>query len=158
MWGWSLPELKDRILALDVGDKRIGVAVSDPFGFSGTPIGTFLNNKDFFKNLEEIIKQYKPVKIVIGLPLTLSGEEGQQAKKTKNFAKKLQKYFPEIPIEFEDERFTTDIAEERLSAVLKSKKKKKQKLDSISAVVILESYLSKNPLWKKSFHLYVYYP
>jgi len=105
-----------------------------------------LNNKDFFKKLEEIINQYKPTKIVIGLPLTLSGEEGAQAKKTKNFAKKLQKYFPNIPIEFEDERFTTDIAEERLSVLLKNKKKKKQKLDSISAIVILESYLSKNPL------------
>jgi len=148
VWGRNLPELKDRILALDVGDKRIGVAVSDPFGFSGSPLGTFLNNKDFFKKLEEIINQYKPTKIVIGLPLTLSGEEGAQAKKTKNFAKKLQKYFPNIPIEFEDERFTTDIAEERLSVLLKNKKKKKQKLDSISAIVILESYLSKNPLWK----------
>lgn len=148
MWGRNLPELKDRILALDVGDKRIGVAVSDPFGFSGSPLGTFLNNKDFFKKLEEIINQYKPTKIVIGLPLTLSGEEGEQAKKTKNFAKKLQKYFPNIPIELEDERFTTDIAEERLSVLLKNKKKKKQKLDSISAIVILESYLSKNPLWK----------
>lgn len=148
MWGWNLPELKDKILALDVGDKRIGVAVSDPFGFSGTPLGTLLNNKEFFKKLEEIINQYKPTKIVIGLPLTLSGEEGEQAKKTKNFAKNLQKHFPHIPIEFEDERFTTDIAEERLSLLLKSKKKKKQKLDSISAVVILESYLSKNPLWK----------
>lgn len=148
MWGWNLPELKNRILALDVGDKRIGVAVSDPFGFSGTPLGTYLNNKEFFKKLEEVINQYKPVKIVIGLPLTLSGEEGEQARKTKNFAKKLQKHFPNIPIEFEDERFTTDIAEERLSVLLKSKKKKKQKLDSISAVVILESYLSRNPLWK----------
>jgi len=131
---------------LDVGDKRIGVAVSDPFGFSGTPLDTLLNNKEIFKKLEEYINQYKPVKIIVGLPLTLSGEEGEQARKTKNFVKKLQKHFPDIPVEFEDERFTTDIAEERLSTLLKSKKKIKQKLDSISAVVILESYLSKNPL------------
>ena len=131
---------------MDVGDKRIGVAVSDPFGFSGTPLDTLLNNKEIFKKLEEYINQYKPVKIIVGLPLTLSGEEGEQARKTKNFVKKLQKHFPDIPVEFEDERFTTDIAEERLSTLLKSKKKIKQKLDSISAVVILESYLSKNPL------------
>lgn len=148
MWGWRLSIIKDRILALDVGDKRIGVAVSDPFGFSGTPLGIIQNNEKAFEKIKEYINQYKPKKIVIGLPLTLKGEEGEQAKKTKAFAEKLKEKIPDIDIVFEDERFTTSIAEERLSLAVKNKKKMKKKLDSVSAVVILESYLSKNPLWK----------
>jgi len=76
----------------------------------------------------------------------LKGEEGQQAKKTKKFVEKLKKEIPDIPVIFEDERFTTSIAEERLSQITKSKKKIKSKIDSVSAVVILESYLSRNPL------------
>nr|WP_281271980.1 Holliday junction resolvase RuvX [Hydrogenothermus marinus] len=134
------------MLALDVGDKRIGVAVSDPFGFSGTPLGIIQNNEKAFEKIKEYINQYKPKKIIIGLPLTLKGEEGEQAKKTKAFAEKLKEKIPDIDIVFEDERFTTSIAEERLSLAVKNKKKMKKKLDSVSAVVILESYLSKNPL------------
>jgi len=134
-------------LALDVGDKRIGVAVSDPFGFSGTPLDTLQNSERVFNEIEKYIKEYKPVKIVVGLPLTLSGQEGEQAKKTRAFVEKLKQNIKDLPpIVFEDERFTTDIAEERLSMLTKSKKKMKKKLDSVSAVVILESYLSRNPV------------
>ncbi len=82
----------------------------------------------------------------MGLPLTLKGEEGEQAKKTKEFVEKLKEHIPDIEIVFEDERFTSQMAEERLSQIFKSKKKIKNKIDAVSAVVILESYLEKNPL------------
>ncbi len=84
---------------------------------------------------------------MVGLPITLSGQEGEQAKKTREFVEKLKEKIPNLPpVVFEDERFTTDIAEERLSQMTKSPKKIKKKLDSISAVVILEIYMSRNPL------------
>lgn len=152
MRGWSL-QLKDRILALDIGDKRIGVAVSDPFGISGTPLAVLKNSPNVFNEIKKIVDEYKPQKIVVGLPLTLKGEEGEQAKKTKEFVEKLKEHIPDIEIVFEDERFTSQMAEERLSQIFKSKKKIKNKIDAVSAVVILESYLEKNPLWK-SFYFF----
>ncbi len=146
MRGRNLSIKKERILALDVGDKRIGVAVSDPFGFSGTPLTVLKNNPQVFEKIKDIVSQYNPKKIVVGLPLTLKGEEGEQARKTKEFVEKLKKYIPDVDIVFEDERFTSDIARERLEQILKNKKKIKNRLDAVSAVIILESYLEKNPL------------
>ena len=74
--------------------------------------------------------------------MTLSGEEGQQAKKTREFAKKLEQ-FVNVPIEFVDERFTTDMAEEFLKTKKKKYQKDKSKKDSIAAAFILESYINR---------------
>ncbi len=133
---------KKRILALDVGNKRIGVAYSDPSGISITPSEIIKNDEKVFEKLKELIDRLNVGTIVIGLPLTLKGLEGEQAEKTKEFAEELKKHFPDIKVEFVDERFTTSLAEKHLKETTK-KSKRKQKLDSVAATYILQTYLMK---------------
>jgi len=135
--------LNKRTLALDVGNKRIGIAYSDPFGISLNPLPYIENNDKVFENLSRLIKEYDIGTVVVGLPLTLKGEEGEQAKKTKGFVEVLKKHIPEeIKIEFIDERFTTALAEKHLKETSK-KSKRKKKLDSLSAMYILKTYLDR---------------
>jgi len=129
-----------RILALDVGSKRIGVAYSDPFGISATPLPPIENDKDVFNKIKEIIKQYDIKTVVVGLPLTLKGEEGEQAKLTRKFVQKMKQEIPDIQVKFVDERFTTSLAEKHLRETTKKSKRKKM-IDSVSAVYILKTYL-----------------
>ena len=133
---------KKRILALDVGNKRIGVAYSDPSGISITPSEIIKNDEKVFEKLKELIDRLNVGTIVIGLPLTLKGLEGEQAEKTKEFAEELKKHFPDIKVEFVDERFTTSLAEKHLKETTK-KSKRKQKLDSVAATYIMQTYLMK---------------
>ncbi|RMD47175.1 MAG: Holliday junction resolvase RuvX [Aquificota bacterium] len=128
-----------RILALDVGNKRIGVAYSDPLGISANPLPYIQNDENVFEKIKKIIDEYNVGKIVVGLPLTLKGEEGEQAKITKGFVEELKKHIS-LPVEFVDERFTTSLAERHLRETTK-KSKRKQKIDSLSAVYILKTYL-----------------
>ncbi|WP_297456378.1 Holliday junction resolvase RuvX [Persephonella sp.] len=132
--------MNKRVLALDVGNKRIGVAYSDPFGISANPLPVIQNDEKVFEKIKNLVKEYDIGTIVIGLPLTLKGEEGEQAQKTREFAEKLKQEIPDIPIKFVDERFTTTLAERQLRETTK-KSKRKQKLDSVSAVYILKTYL-----------------
>ncbi len=129
-----------RVLALDVGNKRIGVAYSDPLGISANPLPFIENNEKVFEKIKNLIDEYDIGKVVIGLPLTLKGEEGEQAKITRAFAEKLKEYIPDIQIEFIDERFTTSLAEQHLRETTK-KSKRKKKVDSLAAVYILKTYL-----------------
>ena len=134
-----------RILALDVGNKRIGVAYSDPSGISITPIETIQNDERVFERIKRLVNKLNIGEIVIGLPLTLRGEEGEQAKITRAFAEELKKFLPEIEIKFVDERFTTSLAEKHLAETTK-KSKRKKKLDSLSATYILQTYLMQKQL------------
>jgi putative Holliday junction resolvase len=129
-----------RILALDVGNKRIGVAYSDPLGISANPLPYIENDEKVYEKIKNIIQEYSIGKIVVGLPLTLKGEEGEQAKITREFVEKLKKHIPDIDVEFIDERFTTALAEQHLRETTK-KSKRKKKIDSLSAVYILKTYL-----------------
>ncbi len=101
------------------------------------------NNEEIFERIEEIVKEQNIEKIVVGLPLTLSGEEGEQARKTREFVEKLKNYIS-IPVELVDERFTTDMAEEFLKTKKKKYQKDKRKKDSIAAAFILESYIQQH--------------
>ncbi len=129
-----------RVLALDVGNKRIGVAYSDPLGISANPLPYIPNDEKVFEKIKDLIDEYNIGKVVIGLPLTLKGEEGEQAKITREFAENLKEHIPDIDIEFVDERFTTSLAEQHLRETTK-KSKRKKKLDSVAAVYILKTYL-----------------
>ncbi len=129
-----------RVLALDVGNKRIGVAYSDPLGISANPLPYIQNDEKVFENIKKLVNEYNIGKIVVGLPLTLKGEEGEQARITREFVEKLKEYIPDIDIEFIDERFTTSLAEQHLRETTK-KSKRKKKLDSVAAVYILKTYL-----------------
>lgn len=129
-----------RILALDIGTKRIGVAVSDPLGITAKPLDYIINDEFVFEKIKDLIKKENISTIVIGLPITLKGKEGQQVEYTKNFAEKLKNYIPNINVVFIDERFTTSLAEKHLSQT-KKKKNMKEYIDSLSAVFILQTYL-----------------
>ncbi len=129
-----------RILALDIGTKRIGVAISDPLGITAKPLNYIPNDELVFEKIKSLIEKENVSTVVIGLPITLKGLYGQQVEYTNEFAEKLKSRIPTLNIVFIDERFTTSLAEKQL---LQTKKKKNMKeyIDSLSAVFILQTYL-----------------
>ena len=100
-----------KVLALDYGSARTGVAVSDPTGVLARPLGTVerVVQPDGFAKLLEVIRIEQPEKVVVGLPLTLRGERGEQARETERFVAALADVL-ECPVETFDERFTTTLA------------------------------------------------
>jgi putative Holliday junction resolvase len=131
-----------RLLALDVGKKRIGIAVSDPMQITARPHLTLQRTKNSPEEIAKIAAELEAVKILIGLPLHLNGTEGEQAKETRSFASKLAQHLGEIQIEFVDERLTTVEAEERLADRRGSWHKKRNQIDSYAAASILQNYLN----------------
>lgn len=131
-----------KVLALDVGEKRVGIATSDALGVGIWPQKTFQRqgtSSDFVK-LAEIIQEQEAQLVVVGLPLNMNGSEGPQAKKVRQFISHLQKEIL-IPIEFSDERLTSWEAESRLAGQSIKGKKKKEEVDAMAACLILEDYL-----------------
>ncbi|MDO5397079.1 MAG: Holliday junction resolvase RuvX [bacterium] len=132
-----------RILGIDYGDARVGVAVSDPLGITAQGIGTIKNKgrKFLLSELEKILKQYMPEKIVIGLPKNMDGSEGFRAEETYKFADDLKAVYSG-KIDFADERLTTVEASVFLNATNTRGKKRKNVIDTVSACLILEGYIS----------------
>lgn len=131
-----------RLLGIDFGDKRIGLAVSDKLQFTAQGLGQYQvknkkEDKIFFQNL---ISKFDIEEIVIGFPLKMDGTEGTRAEKTKEFARWLEKIL-NLPITFWDERLTTQQASRILDQQKIRKKSKKDLKDQISAVIILASYM-----------------
>jgi len=131
-----------RILALDIGEKRIGVAVSDPIGIipCGLETISYRNNRDLIAQLKELVRSYNVFKIVAGLPLRLSGEEGTSAKKVRELGQKIEEKL-KVPVEYWDERMTSVQAKKYMILMGDKTGKKKAKIDMISATVILQNYL-----------------
>lgn len=139
--------VKERILCFDVGDKRIGIAVSSPFGATAQPLAT-LSRTAFKADCEKIwglLAEYSAGKIVIGLPLDLEGKEGPQAKKVRFFAEGLQKFLheknTEAEVKFWDESLSSQEAESLLLEADLSRKKRRKVIDKVAAALILQSYL-----------------
>ena len=132
-----------RILGIDYGDARVGVAVSDLMGFTAQGVGTVKNTgmKKLIAELGEIIKKYNPEKIVIGLPKNMDGTEGFRAEATYKFAKHVEEVF-KGEIIFRDERLTTVGAQRFLNETYTRGKKRKGVIDTVSACLILEGYLN----------------
>jgi putative Holliday junction resolvase len=101
-----------KVLALDYGSARTGVAVSDPTGTIARPLGVVerASTEAGLARLEELIKEEQPERVVVGLPLTLRGEHGEQAQETERFADALRRAVP-MPVELFDERFTSVLAD-----------------------------------------------
>ncbi len=138
-----------RYMGLDVGDKTVGVAVSDPLFISAQGITTIERvgaRKDCDKIID-YVKQYEIERIVCGLPLMLSGEDSPQTQKVRDFAKLLENKIRSSGLKaelvFQDERFTTKIAEDVLIAADMRRSKRKDIIDRQAAIVILQSYLDK---------------
>lgn len=132
-----------RIMALDVGTKRIGVALSDPFRLFASQKFLVLNDKKIENVLEEINKIAKDnnvYKIVFGLPYHMNGDEGEMVKFVKEFAQHFEQY--NYKIDFMDERLTSSQAEDLLKQKKIKYSKNKGLVDQTSACLILESYLN----------------
>ena len=131
------------ILGLDVGDVRIGAAISDELGFAAHPLCTITrkNRKTDLAVICDLINTHQVDAVVIGLPLMLSGEIGIQAEKVQKFANRL-KQEARIPIHLWDERLTTVEAEDILRDAGKPRKKRRQVIDQVAAVLILDEYLN----------------
>lgn len=132
-----------RILAMDVGDRRVGMAISDPMGWTAQGIETLerKNNKQDMEQIAKLIKRYNPEKIVIGLPKNMNGSIGPQGQKVKEFAELLKSEVYKGEIIFWDERLTSVMANRLMIDADASRAKRKKKVDKMAAVFILQSYL-----------------
>lgn len=137
---------RGRRLAIDVGDVRIGVAVSDPDGIIATPVETVAAGQGAMPRLVELIGDYQPLECVIGLPLSLSGREGPAVAKVRAFAAQLAELITPVPIRLFDERMSTMTADSLLKHSMtgrrgKSGAKRRQVIDQAAATVILQTAL-----------------
>ena len=133
--------MNERIVALDVGDRRIGIAVSDPLGVTAQPIETYtrIGYGPDSRYIAEIARRYETDRILCGLPRNMDGTQGFQVEKVKEFASKLEELG--LVVEYYDERMTTMLAESALLEANMRREDRKKKVDMVAAVVILQSYL-----------------
>lgn len=136
-----------RALGIDYGDSRVGVAISDILGITAQGLETIHHNgndKILLKRLEEIIKEYQIGVIAIGIPYKLNGDASDRVEVTRKFIHKLKCKFNTIEIQEIDERLTTVAAHKTMNFLEIKNKSKKNVVDTISAVYILEIYMKKN--------------
>lgn len=134
-----------RTLAIDYGDRRIGLAVSDLLGITAQPVGylTVNGDRDAIRQIGAYLTQYEVKRIVLGLPRNMNGSEGERVEKTKAFQKKLEEEFPHVSFDFFDERLTTVVAQRALIDM--NVRKKEGKKDMLSAAIILQGYMDTHP-------------
>jgi len=134
--------LKPRVLGLDVGSKTIGMAISDPLGFTAQGLTTLRrkNKRLDFEQLARVVGEYQVSEIVVGYPLRLSGIEGIQSEKMQLFAEDLRKKFG-LPVHLWDERLTSSQANRILRESEISIKKRGEAVDRMAAVLILQSWM-----------------
>ena len=132
-----------RVMGLDVGDRRVGVAVSDELGLTAQPVLTLVrtNRKQDMKSLGRLLRRYGCGEIVVGNPLYMSGDLSPQAVKAQAFAGWLREEFG-LPVHLWDERLTTTEAHRHLHAAGRAGTEHKQVVDQVAAVLILESWLA----------------
>jgi putative Holliday junction resolvase len=133
-----------RVLALDAGEKRIGVAVSDPLGIIALGV-TVITRKDpetDLKEIEKIVGEYKAESVVVGMPINMDGTKGKSAEKVNEFVETLKGRLS-IPVYTYDERLSTKESEKFLISADVSRKKRKSVIDKMAAQLILESYLER---------------
>lgn len=133
----------ERFIGLDVGKKRIGVAMSDPLGITAQPLKVIVRNGQGSEwiSLKEVMGEYEPSRAIIGLPLHMNGTEGEQAEAARLFAKTFSRKNPDVKIILQDERFTTAASERMLIEAGMSRAARRKKIDVIAATLILQTYL-----------------
>ncbi|MDF2546519.1 Holliday junction resolvase RuvX [Anaerosolibacter sp.] len=132
-----------RIMGLDVGDKTIGIAVSDALGWTAQGVETIrrTNIKADLRRLEELVKEKEVHKMIVGLPKNMNGTLGPQGEKVLEFVERLKKRFNTLEIILWDERLTTVAAERTLISADVRREKRKQVIDMVAATYILQGYL-----------------
>ncbi|HXU15556.1 MAG TPA: Holliday junction resolvase RuvX [Terriglobales bacterium] len=138
----SGPQLRARVLGLDVGSRTIGVAVSDPLWITAQGLETIRreNKRKDFAKLADVIIEYQVAEIVVGYPLRLNGAEGTQSEKMQGFAEELRKHF-KLPVHLWDERLTSREAHRVLKEAEISIEKRGKAVDRLAAMLILQSWM-----------------
>jgi len=134
-----------RRIGLDIGERRIGVAVSDPSGRVATPL-VVLDARDLARDaapLRRLVEDYEPGEFVVGLPLTLSGEEGPQAASIRATVRRLIDPLG-ITVAYHDERFTSHEAERAMAAAGADSRARRGSVDMVAATLLLQSYLDRD--------------
>jgi putative Holliday junction resolvase len=136
-----------RVLAFDYGTKRIGIAVTDPLQIIATGLDT-IHPKDIIAYLKKYLSTEQVELFVVGEPKQMNGSPSQSAPHIKGFITTLNKNFPDIPVEQIDERFTSKMASAVVaqSGFKKTDRQNKERLDTISATIILQTYLQKKSM------------
>lgn len=131
-----------RVIALDIGEKRTGVAVSDPGGFVATPLTVLDTGRVVAdrRDLDRILTDYEAELVVVGLPLSLDGTEGPQARRVRSLAGKLLSQ-SEIPLEFVDERLSSAEAKRRMAETGATERDMRGSIDMVAASILLQGYL-----------------
>jgi len=132
-------ELQPRVLGLDVGEERIGVAMSDPLGITAQPLGV-IDAESGIAKLKELVSRHEIGLIVVGHPLTLKGERGERARSVEEFARNLGSTTG-VPFALVDERLSSKAAERVIREMGKKPSREKGRVDELAAVIILQSYL-----------------
>ena len=136
-----------RVMGLDVGSKTVGVAISDPLGFTAQGVEIIKINeeaKEFgFDRLGELVKEYQVDKFVVGLPKNMNNTEGPRVEASKAYGDKIKEIF-NLPVDYQDERLTTVQAERMLVEQADvSRGKRKKVIDKLAALLILQNYLDR---------------
>ena len=134
----------DRIVGIDYGRKRVGVAVSDPLGIFASALET-VHSAKIIEYLKNYAQKETIVLFVVGYPINMNGAPSEAAKDIDIFLKHLAKAFPDVPVVKEDERFTSVLAHRAMidGGMKKQDRQKKESVDKISAAIILQSYLDR---------------
>jgi len=135
-----------RILGIDYGDARVGIAISDELNITAQGLETIHyngNDKVVLRRLQEILETYDVSTIVIGMPINMNGTKGERVEITKKFIHKLKCKFNNVNIQIIDERLTTVEAHKTMNFLNVKNRKKRDIVDTISAVYILETYMNK---------------
>jgi len=137
------PENPPRYLGLDLGQRRIGLAVSDPLGLAAQPAGTVerKNDRQAVEAVARVIDEYEVAVCVAGLPVNMDGTEGPQARRARSFIGRLRKARPHAAYQMWDERLTSLAADELLDSRRIKGPRRKALRDQLAAMVILEEYL-----------------
>jgi putative Holliday junction resolvase len=133
---------QQRILGIDYGSRRIGIAVSDPMNIIARSVGVVINSPSMFDKIRTLVLEYAAVKIVVGMPYNLKGEKGSKAQEVEAFIDRLRQELS-IEVVAADERFTSSTAMQTLvdMGVPKKQRQVKSKIDEMAAALILQGYL-----------------
>ena len=143
----DIKQTAGKILSVDFGDTRTGLAVSDATRFLASGIGT-ISVGGIVKTADrtaEIVREQGAVAVVVGLPVNMDGTQGFRAERCREFADLLRERLPGVPVAMMDERMTTMVASRYLNETNTRGKKRKAVVDSLSAVMILEGYMTRHP-------------
>jgi putative Holliday junction resolvase len=133
---------EQRVMGLDVGERRIGVALSDPGCTLATPLTTIraVPQEQALERIRRLVAEHDVVELVVGLPLTLRGEVGPQATLVQAFAAELERFLT-LPVALFDERLTSAAAEQMLRDLGVKPAKRKEQIDQVAAAIILQDFL-----------------